>query len=121
MMYLPLPGAFDFGAYHAGDTPYIFEDPDAQKHFTDAQTRLSDTMTDYWAQFARTGHAEPAGPPAVAQVHAVGRRAAHPVPGAGQDRAGRLRRGTPARLLAPPGRTGSPAGNPQDEIEEPLS
>ncbi|MEU1215182.1 carboxylesterase family protein [Streptomyces sp. NPDC005790] len=54
-MYLPLPGAFDFGAYHAGDTPYVFEDPDAQKYFTDAQVRLSDTITDYWAQFARTG------------------------------------------------------------------
>ncbi|WDG32537.1 carboxylesterase family protein [Streptomyces sp. CA-278952] len=54
-MYLPLPGTFDFGAYHAGDTPYIFEDPDAQEHFTAAQVRLSDIMTDYWAQFARTG------------------------------------------------------------------
>ncbi|GGZ06946.1 carboxylesterase [Streptomyces nitrosporeus] len=62
-MYLPLPGAFDFGAYHAGDTPYVFEDPDAQKHFTGAQRRLSDTMTDYWAHFARTGSPDRPGLP----------------------------------------------------------
>ncbi|MFD3731252.1 carboxylesterase/lipase family protein [Streptomyces sp. NPDC058632] len=54
-MYLPFPGDFDFGAYHAGDTPYVFEDADAQKHFTPAQVRLSDTMTDHWAHFALTG------------------------------------------------------------------
>lgn len=54
-MYLPLPGTFDFGAYHAGDTPYVFDDEDARKHFTPAQQRLSDTMTDFWAAFARSG------------------------------------------------------------------
>ncbi|CAM5372253.1 hypothetical protein SALBM135S_08590 [Streptomyces alboniger] len=25
-MFLPLPGDFDFGAFHAGDIPYLFED-----------------------------------------------------------------------------------------------
>ncbi|MFI6585283.1 carboxylesterase/lipase family protein [Embleya sp. NPDC050493] len=54
-MYLPLPGRFDFGAYHAADTPYLFEDPAAQRLFTPAQVRLSDTMTDYWAAFAADG------------------------------------------------------------------
>ncbi|MFD9721297.1 carboxylesterase/lipase family protein [Streptomyces sp. NPDC059076] len=54
-MYLPLPGDFDFGAFHAGDTPYVFDDAEARAHFTPAQWRLSDTMTDYWAAFARTG------------------------------------------------------------------
>lgn len=54
-MYLPLPGDFDFGAFHAGDTPYVFDDAEARQHFTPAQWRLSDTMTDYWAAFARTG------------------------------------------------------------------
>ncbi|MCM2386959.1 carboxylesterase/lipase family protein [Streptomyces albipurpureus] len=54
-MYLPLPGAFDFGAFHAGDTPYVFDDEEARKHFTPAQQRLSDTMTDFWAAFARSG------------------------------------------------------------------
>ncbi|MEE1740324.1 carboxylesterase family protein [Streptomyces sp. BE147] len=54
-MYLPLPGGFPFGAYHAGDTPYLFEDEEATSRFTPAQVRLSDTMTDYWARFAHTG------------------------------------------------------------------
>ncbi|MFH8407017.1 carboxylesterase/lipase family protein [Streptomyces sp. NPDC018019] len=54
-MYLPLPGRFDFGAYHAGDTPYLFEEPEVSKRFTAAQRWLSDTMTDQWAAFARTG------------------------------------------------------------------
>ncbi|GGT11117.1 carboxylesterase/lipase family protein [Streptomyces griseoviridis] len=54
-MYLPFPGDFDFGAYHAGDTPYVFEDADAQRRFTPAQVRLAGTMTDQWARFARTG------------------------------------------------------------------
>ncbi|MFI9584744.1 carboxylesterase family protein [Streptomyces sp. NPDC052236] len=63
-MYLPLPGRFDFGAYHAGDTPYLFEDAEAQPHFTPAQLRLSDTMTDYWAAFARTGSPNSTGLPA---------------------------------------------------------
>ncbi|MEO3974450.1 carboxylesterase family protein [Streptomyces sp. CAU 1734] len=60
-MYLPLPGSFDFGAYHAGDTPYVFEDPDAQAHFTPAQVRLADTITDSWSAFARTGTPDAAG------------------------------------------------------------
>jgi para-nitrobenzyl esterase len=54
-MYLPFPGDFDFGAYHAADTPYVFEDAAAQRHFTPAQLWLADTMTDHWAHFARTG------------------------------------------------------------------
>ncbi|MEU7259471.1 carboxylesterase family protein [Streptomyces rimosus] len=54
-MYLPLPGRFDFGAYHAGDTPYVFEEPEVSKRFTAAQRWLSDTMTAQWAAFARTG------------------------------------------------------------------
>ncbi|MEU7235587.1 carboxylesterase/lipase family protein [Streptomyces chrestomyceticus] len=54
-MYLPLPGRFDFGAYHAGDTPYLFEEEAARRRFTAAQRWLSDVMTDHWAAFARTG------------------------------------------------------------------
>lgn len=59
-MYLPLPGDFDFGAFHAGDIPYLFEDEAADPLFTPAQRRLSATMTGYWAAFARTG--TPRGP-----------------------------------------------------------
>ncbi|NEY33749.1 carboxylesterase family protein [Streptomyces sp. PRKS01-65] len=63
-MFLPLPGAFDFGAFHAGDIPYLFEDPVAEPLFTPAQRRLSATMTGYWAAFARTGAPRGAGLPA---------------------------------------------------------
>jgi para-nitrobenzyl esterase len=60
-MFLPLPGAFDFGAFHSGDIPYLFEDPVAEPLFTPAQRRLSATMTGYWAAFARTGAPRGAG------------------------------------------------------------
>ncbi|MFF5254074.1 carboxylesterase/lipase family protein [Streptomyces leeuwenhoekii] len=63
-MFLPLPGAFDFGAFHAGDIPYLFEDPAAEPLFTPAQRRLSATMTGYWAAFARTGAPRGTGLPA---------------------------------------------------------
>ncbi|MFF8382420.1 carboxylesterase/lipase family protein [Streptomyces kanasensis] len=59
-MFLPLPDGFDFGAYHAGDLPYLFEDDKAEPLFTPAQRRLAATMADYWAAFARTG--DPNGP-----------------------------------------------------------
>ncbi|MFF9978453.1 carboxylesterase/lipase family protein [Streptomyces erythrochromogenes] len=59
-MFLPLPGGFAFGAFHAGDVPYLFEDGAAEPRFTPAQRRLSATMTGYWAGFARTG--APRGP-----------------------------------------------------------
>lgn len=54
-MFLPLPGDFDFGAFHAGDIPYLFKDEAADPLFTPAQRRLSATMTGYWAAFAHTG------------------------------------------------------------------
>lgn len=55
-MYLPVrDGDFDFGAYHASDTPYVFEDEAARRLFTPAQARLADTITDHWAAFAATG------------------------------------------------------------------
>ncbi|MEU3632713.1 carboxylesterase/lipase family protein [Streptomyces fradiae] len=54
-MFLPLPGGFDFGAYHAGDLSYLFEDEKAEPLFTPAQRELAATMTAYWAAFARSG------------------------------------------------------------------
>ncbi|MGA4846801.1 carboxylesterase/lipase family protein [Streptomyces sp. G5(2025)] len=63
-MFLPLPGDFDFGAFHAGDIPYLFEDEAAEPRFTPAQRRLSATMSGYWAAFARTGAPRGAGLPA---------------------------------------------------------
>ncbi|MFC8244038.1 carboxylesterase family protein [Streptomyces chartreusis] len=62
-MFLPLPGDFDFGAFHTGDIPYLFEDEVAEPLFTPAQRRLSATMTGYWAAFARTGAPGDAGLP----------------------------------------------------------
>ncbi|UFQ13664.1 MULTISPECIES: carboxylesterase/lipase family protein [Streptomyces] len=63
-MFLPLPGDFDFGAFHSGDIPYLFEDETAEPLFTPAQRRLSATMSGYWAAFARTGTPRGAGLPA---------------------------------------------------------
>ncbi|CAL9647284.1 Para-nitrobenzyl esterase [Streptomyces sp. enrichment culture] len=63
-MFLPLPGGFDFGAYHAADTAYLFEDEAAEPSFTPAQRRLSAVMTGYWAAFARTGAPRGTGLPA---------------------------------------------------------
>ncbi|MFF3941880.1 carboxylesterase/lipase family protein [Streptomyces phaeofaciens] len=64
-MYLPVPnGGFDFGAYHAADTPYLFEEEAAREGFTPAQARLADTITDYWAAFAATGDPNRPGLPA---------------------------------------------------------
>ncbi|WP_240803546.1 carboxylesterase family protein [Streptomyces sp. A0592] len=62
-MFLPLPGGFAFGAFHAGDVPYLFEDEAAEPLFTPAQRRLSAAMTGYWAAFARTGAPRGAGLP----------------------------------------------------------
>ncbi|MEC4573183.1 carboxylesterase/lipase family protein [Streptomyces virginiae] len=62
-MFLPLPGGFAFGAFHAGDVPYLFEDEAAEPRFTPAQRRLSATMTGYWAAFARSGAPRGAGLP----------------------------------------------------------
>lgn len=63
-MFLPLPGEFDFGAFHSGDIPYLFEDETAEPLFTPAQRRLSATMSGYWAEFARRGTPHGAGLPA---------------------------------------------------------
>jgi para-nitrobenzyl esterase len=61
-VYLPFPQDFPAGAYHAGDTPYVFRD----KQFTDIasaqQIRLSDLMIRYWTNFARTGDPSGDGP-----------------------------------------------------------
>ncbi|GKQ39633.1 carboxylesterase family protein [Streptomyces sp. A012304] len=59
-----MPGEFDFGAYHAGDIPYLFEDEVAEPLSTPAQRRLSATMAGYRAAFAHRGAPGGAGLPA---------------------------------------------------------
>ncbi|GGO72956.1 carboxylesterase/lipase family protein [Nonomuraea cavernae] len=60
-MFLPLETDFDWGAFHAGDLPYLF--PDRQAPLTPAQKRLSDQMVGYWTNFARTGSPNGSGLP----------------------------------------------------------
>ncbi|MFF3444401.1 carboxylesterase/lipase family protein [Streptosporangium sp. NPDC002721] len=52
-MFLPLKTDFPWGAYHAGDMPYLFTEKAVT--FTPAQRRLSDRVIAYWTNFARTG------------------------------------------------------------------
>jgi para-nitrobenzyl esterase len=52
-MFLPLKTDFDWGAFHAGDLPYLF--PERNASLTPAQRRLSEQMIGYWTNFARTG------------------------------------------------------------------
>lgn len=61
-MFLPLPVKYDWGAYHAGDLPYLFAEEKVK--FTPAQRRLSDRMIGYWTNFARTGDPNGKGLPA---------------------------------------------------------
>lgn len=53
--YLPFPADFPAGAYHAGDTPYVFRDKQFSDTATAKQIRRSDLMIRYWTNFARAG------------------------------------------------------------------
>ncbi|WP_326825940.1 carboxylesterase/lipase family protein [Streptosporangium sp. NBC_01756] len=61
-MFLPLEADFDWGAFHAGDLPYLF--PEKEAPLSPAQRRLSDQMVGYWTNFARTGSPNGSGLPA---------------------------------------------------------
>ncbi|MEU8105468.1 carboxylesterase family protein [Nonomuraea muscovyensis] len=65
-MFLPFETDFDWGAYHAGDLPYLF--PERKVRFTPAQRGLADRMAGYWTNFARTGDPNGAGLPAWPRV-----------------------------------------------------
>jgi para-nitrobenzyl esterase len=62
-----LPGrnsAF-FGAFHSGDLYYVFDTlHTTERPWEDADRRLADAMTSYWANFAATGDPNGAGLPA---------------------------------------------------------
>jgi para-nitrobenzyl esterase len=59
--------SFPTGAYHASELQYIFhvlETPVPSPGLTPAQRQLSETMMDYWTQFARSGDPNSHGTPA---------------------------------------------------------
>ncbi len=55
---------FDPGAAHASDVPYLFDLLGRNYLRAPTQTKLSNTMIDYWTSFARTGTPAAAGQPA---------------------------------------------------------
>jgi para-nitrobenzyl esterase len=54
--------AMDFGAFHTGEVPYAYDNLYTvnKRPFTDGDRQLSTRMSDYWANFAKTG--DPNGP-----------------------------------------------------------
>ena len=49
------PGQEARGATHTNELPYMFGTPPANNMWTDVDTKLSDQMTSYWANFIATG------------------------------------------------------------------
>ena len=49
------PGGNTLGAYHGTEIPYVFNTHDAWLPTNKTDMRLTDTIMDYWVQFARTG------------------------------------------------------------------
>ena len=50
------PGAPKLGAYHASEIAYVFGNLGTRRPWEDADRKLSDTMSSYWANFAATGN-----------------------------------------------------------------
>lgn len=62
----PVPAPFPLGAYHGSEIAYVFGNigsPGVPPGFTPAQQALSNTIQDYWGQFARTGNPNVTGAP----------------------------------------------------------
>jgi para-nitrobenzyl esterase len=53
---LPGPDADRFGAFHTSEVPYVMNTLGmADRPFTDADRKIADMMSSYWANFIRTG------------------------------------------------------------------
>jgi carboxylesterase type B len=53
----PWPGQESRGAFHGSEIPYMMGSLASVKQpFTDNDQKISDTMTQYWANFAKTGN-----------------------------------------------------------------
>jgi para-nitrobenzyl esterase len=53
---LPGPDAGNYGAFHSSEVPYVFSSlARAERPFTDADRKIADTMSSYWANFIATG------------------------------------------------------------------
>jgi carboxylesterase type B len=53
---LPGPDAARFGAFHTSEVPYVLNTLYmSSRPFTDADRKIADTMSSYWANFAATG------------------------------------------------------------------
>jgi para-nitrobenzyl esterase len=50
------PGADKLGAYHASEIAYVFGNLGTRRTWEDADRKLSDMMSSYWANFAATGN-----------------------------------------------------------------
>lgn len=50
------PGADKLGAYHASEIAYVFGNLGTRREWQDADRKLSDAMSSYWANFAATGN-----------------------------------------------------------------
>ena len=61
-MFLPLEADFDWGAYHAADLAYLFEEK--KTPLPAPQRELADQMVGYWTNFARSGDPNGRGLPA---------------------------------------------------------
>jgi len=53
---LPGPNADRYRAYHAGEIAYVFGNLNPNRPWQDADRKLSDAMSSYWANFAATGN-----------------------------------------------------------------
>jgi len=53
---MPGPDAARFGAFHTSEVPYVLNTLYmSDRAFSDADRRIADTMSSYWANFAASG------------------------------------------------------------------